>query len=128
MNSNTTGSTSKMILFFFNLQVHVKMYHWQTSAYANHRTTNALYQRLNELVDSFVEKYVGVFGRPMMRADATISVQNMNASKFVSMLDDAEDYLRGPLNKTISKKSELMNIRDELLAELDQTRYLLRLS
>jgi hypothetical protein len=132
MNNNKSLNTNnsaagKMVLFFFELQTGTKMYHWQTTSYANHKATDQLLGKLADLTDSFLEKYFGVFSRPTLRSGASIPVENMNKAKFVKLLKAASEYFRGPLEKLISKNSELMNIRDEMLAEIDQTKYLLTL-
>jgi hypothetical protein len=43
-------------------------------------------------------------------------------------LKQAQDYLRGDLEKVIAKNTELLNIRDEMLGEIDQALYLSTLS
>ena len=128
-NLNSDASRgAKMILFMFELQTSVKMYHWQTESYANHKTTNKLFENISKLIDSFVEKYIGVFGRPSMKIGSSVPVENMTKTKYLRVLKTAQEYFRGPLQKMISKNSELQNIRDELLAEIDQAQYFATLS
>jgi hypothetical protein len=127
LNSNGSAA-AKMVLFMFELQLGVKMYHWQTTSYANHKATDALLGKLADLTDGFLEKYFGVFSRPALRANSSVSVENMTKVKLLKLLNVADDYFRGPMEKLISKNSELMNIRDEILAEIDQTKYLLTLN
>lgn len=127
LNSNNSAA-GKMVLFMFELQLGTKMFHWQTTSYANHKATDKLLEKLADLVDSFLEKYFGLFGRPMLRSGANVPVENMNKAKFLKLVNTADEYFRGPMAKLISKNSELLNIRDEMLAELDQTKYLLTLN
>lgn len=127
LNSNNSAA-GRMVLFLFELQLGTKMYHWQTTSYANHKATDKLLGKLADLVDGFLEKYFGLFGRPVLRSGSNISVENMNKAKFLKLVNAADEYFRGPMGKLISKNSELMNIRDEMLAELDQTKYLLTLN
>jgi hypothetical protein len=105
----------------------LKLFHWQTTSYSNHKSADALMKKISELIDSFVEKYVGVFGRPTMK-DSSIPLTTMNKTKFLNNLKVAQEFLRGPLEKIISKNSELLNIRDEMLAEIDQALYLFTLT
>jgi DNA-binding ferritin-like protein len=127
LNSNGSAA-AKMVLFFFELNCNTKLYHWQTTSYAEHKSTDQLLGKLADLTDSFLEKYFGLNGRPTIRTNSSVSVENMTKTKFLKLLNAADEYFRGPLEKLISKKSELMNIRDELLAEIDQTKYLLTLN
>lgn len=125
-NNNGNKNVSKgatIVLFFFELQMNVKMYHWTTDSYSNHKATDKLLDKLSDLIDSFIEKYIGGHARPVMKSGSTISVQNMTKPKYIKLLKQAQEYLRGDLEKVISKNTELLNIRDEVLAELDQALY-----
>ena len=125
-NNNGTRNGSKgatIVLFFFELQMNLKMYHWTTDSYSNHKATNKLLDKLSDLIDSFIEKYMGAYTRPVMKSGSSISIQNMTKTKYVKLLKQAQEYLRGDLEKVISKNTELLNIRDEMLGELDQALY-----
>ena len=122
-NNNNMSKGAKIIMFFFELQMNVKLYHWTTDSYSNHKATDKLLDNLSDLIDSFVEKYMGAFSRPVMKSGSSIPIQNMTKTKYVKLLKQAQDYLRGDLEKVIAKNSELMNIRDEMIAELDQGLY-----
>ena len=122
-NNNNMSKGAKIIMFFFELQMNVKLYHWTTDSYSNHKATDKLLDNLSDLIDSFVEKYMGAFSRPVMKSGSSIPIQNMTNTKYVKLLKQAQDYLRGDLEKVIAKNSELMNIRDEMIAELDQGLY-----
>jgi DNA-binding ferritin-like protein len=127
-NNNNVSKGAKIVMFFFELQMNVKLYHWTTESYSNHKATDKLLDNLSDLIDSFVEKYMGAFSRPVLKSGSSVSIQNMTKAKYVKLLKQAQDYLRGDLEKVISKNSELLNIRDEILAELDQSLYFATLS
>jgi DNA-binding ferritin-like protein len=114
---------AKIVLYFFELQLNIKLYHWTTNSYANHKTTNKLLEKLSDLIDSFVEKYMGAFSRPVMKIGSNVPIQNMTKTKYIKLLKQAQDYLRGDLEKVIAKNTELLNIRDEMLGEIDQALY-----
>ncbi|AGE52477.1 hypothetical protein PBCVCvsA1_252L [Paramecium bursaria Chlorella virus CvsA1] len=123
VNFKNASSGAKMILFMFWFQTSIKIYHWYTESYANHKATDKVLGKITDLTDSFVEKYIGAFGRPAMR-NSSIPVSNMTKTKYIKTLKTAQEYFRGPLEKLISKNSELLNIRDEILGEIDQALYL----
>ncbi|AGE56211.1 hypothetical protein PBCVNEJV1_179L [Paramecium bursaria Chlorella virus NE-JV-1] len=128
-NNNNNSSAGKMVLFFFELQLKIKMFHWQTTSYSNHKATDKLFDKLADLTDSFLEKYFGSVGkRPVLRSGSSVPIENMTKTKLVKLLDVSVNYLSGPLTKIISKNSDLLNIRDEMIAEINQTKYLLSLS
>ena len=121
-NFKNASSGAKMILFMFWFQTSIKVFHWYTESYSNHKATDKVLEKIMGLTDSFVEKYIGAFGRPAMKS-ASIPVSNMTKTKYIKTLKVAQEYLRGPLEKLISKNSELLNIRDEILGEIDQALY-----
>ncbi len=127
-NNNNMSKGAKIVSFFFELQMNVKLYHWTTESYSNHKATNKLLDNLSDLVDSFIEKYMGAFTRPVLKSGSSIPIQNMTKTKYVKLLKQAQEYLRGDLEKVISKNTELLNIRDEILGELDQSLYFATLS
>ena len=127
-NNNNMSKGAKIVSFFFELQMNVKLYHWTTESYSNHKATNKLLDNLSDLIDSFVEKYMGAFSRPVLKSGSSVPIQNMTKTKYVKLLKQAQDYLRGDLEKVIAKNTELLNIRDEVLAELDQALYFSTLS
>jgi len=121
------NSKGQLVLFFFQFQMATKMLHWQTTSYSAHKTTDKLLGKLSDLSDSFLEKYFGVFGRPALRSNSSVIVENMTKGKYLKLLQEVDKYLRGPVDKMISNNSELKNIRDEILAEIDQAKYLFSL-
>jgi DNA-binding ferritin-like protein len=122
-NNNNASKGAKIVLFFFELQLNLKMYHWTTTQYSNHKATDKLLDKLSDLIDSFIEKYMGAYTRPVMKSGSTVLVQNMTKTKYIKLLKTAQEYLRRDLEKTIAKNTELLNIRDEMLGELDQALY-----
>jgi DNA-binding ferritin-like protein len=127
-NNNNMSKGAKIVLFFFELQLNIKLYHWTTESYSNHKTTNKLLDKLSDLIDNFVETYMGTFSRPVMKIGSNVPIQNMSKSKYIKLLKQAQDYLRGDLDKIISKNTELLSIRDEMLGEIDRALYLSTLS
>ena len=57
MYSNSTKSV--LIRTFLEMLNIVKLYHWRTHSYAEHKATDELYAKLNEHIDTFVEVLLG---------------------------------------------------------------------
>jgi hypothetical protein len=117
------------IQFFFHLRDQIKLYHWQTKVYARHIATDKALEELDKSIDSFVEIYIAKYGRPKMStATNTIRVQNLSEAGAKKLIQAAVKYLQGPLTRHINKiDTDLINIRDELIAELNQLLYLFTL-
>lgn len=118
------------INFFFQLREQIKLYHWQTHSYPRHKATDAVVGALDESIDKYVEVYMGKYGRPKLTGSTnTIRVTNLSEKAIVTFIKSAIAYLNGPLVKGLKPASDtdLINIRDEMLGELNQLLYLFTL-
>jgi DNA-binding ferritin-like protein len=105
----------------------VKLYHWKTKSYAQHKATDELYERLNEHIDKFVEVMLGKNGsRIEMWEKDVLSIQYTNLSDFKGRVYEYRTFLN-QLNNYFdpASDSDLLNIRDEILGDLNQFLYLL---
>ena len=122
--------TSKQIQFLFEIRNQIKLYHWQTYQHARHIATDKYLESLDKHIDYFVEVSMGKYGRPKVTgATATITLKNMTEKTAAIYLNAAREYLQGAFSKTINPKdTDLLNIRDEILGDLNQLAYLFTLS
>lgn len=118
--------SAEMIQFMMTLRDQVKVYHWQTESYARHKATDDLAGSLDESIDKFVETYMGKYGRPKFTArTGTIRVQNFHDKNAPALLREAVAWLTHKLPKHLkSTDTDLLNIRDEIVGELNKTLYL----
>jgi len=113
--------------FFFNLRNQIKLFHWQTHSYPRHKATDAVVEALDASIDKYVEVYVGSYGsRPKLNGvTGTIKLQNMSESSILKFIKKSIAYLEGPLVAHLKpQNTDLINIRDEMLGELNQLLYL----
>jgi hypothetical protein len=126
--SSTT--LAKHIHFFFELREQLKLYHWQTTHYSRHVGTDRILGELDGKIDSFVEVWIGKYGRPRLAgATRTVTVANLSEKQIIGYVKKAADYLIGPLSASLSptKDMDLANIRDEMIGSLNQLLYLFTL-
>jgi hypothetical protein len=114
---------TEYVRFFFTLQLNIKMYHWNTTSYSRHKATDEFGEKLIGLIDKFVEVFIGRYKIKPSPCDIVIFKQYMTDSGSENLLIQAKDYLE----KIQLKDSDLLTIRDELLAEVNQTLYLYQL-
>jgi hypothetical protein len=133
------------ILCFLELLNTIKIYHWSTLSYPTHKATDELHTKLSELVDSFIEIYIGHCSRgkgggggggaglgvPVFKfkseKDASIEFcECKSLDAFCKVLDDNIVHLEG-LTDRLNGYTDLVNIRDEMVGALAQALYLLRL-
>jgi DNA-binding ferritin-like protein len=108
------------------LRNQVKLYHWETKNFARHKATDELVDKLDDNIDKFVEVYVGKYGRPSLNSRTSrIMIRNFNDREAPILLKQAIDWLTSKLPTLLNAKdTDLLNIRDEILADLNKTLYL----
>lgn len=121
--------SAEQIHFFLHLRNQIKLYHWQTHVYSRHIATDKILEDLDTAIDSYVEVYIGKYGRPkVLGKNASITLHNLSEAGAVRLVNAAIKYLQGPLTKTLKPAdTDLMNIRDEIVADLNQLLYLFTL-
>jgi hypothetical protein len=131
-NSNKDMYTpEKMIILCLEMLNIVKLYHWKTLKYSEHKATDELYDELNDKIDEFVETFIGKTGK---RINLT-NVKNMrlvdfnNVDDFKKIIETSKTYLINMSNSPIfsNENTDLLNIRDEILGILNKFTYLLTL-
>jgi DNA-binding ferritin-like protein len=108
----------------------VKLYHWKTHSYAQHKATDELYSKLNENIDTFVETMLGKKGnRVNLIRVKSLPLEDYNSvAEFKKKVDEYKHFL---INMTydsglnITDNSDILNIRDEILGNMNQFSYLL---
>jgi len=112
---------------FFNIRDQVKMYHWQTKSFSEHKATDELVGTLDTNIDKFVEVYMGRYGRPLIKK--TLPVKNLTVTGIRTFITRSTNWLTTKLPRMLKKTdSDLLNIRDEILGDLNQVKYLFTLS
>ena len=121
---NTKGG--EIVTVLFNIRDQVKLYHWQTRSFAEHKATDDLIGTLDTNIDKFVESYMGSYGRPHVRK--TLPVKNLTVSGIRNFISKSVNWLTTSLPRKVKKTdSDLLNIRDEILSDLNQVKYLFTL-
>lgn len=122
--------SAEMIHVLLTLRNQIKIYHWQTRRYARHVATDGLTAKLDDLIDTFVETYMGKYGRPKFTSKTShITLGNYTETRAQTLLEDGVHYLTTHATKTLDAKkdTDLINLRDEIVGELNKVRYLFTL-
>lgn len=126
-------STHRSIVeLFFEMLNTIKLYHWKTSHYATHKATDELHERLSEHTDRFVEVMIGKLPTDRSRISyphSTTPIFDLSSTKeLINKLGEYVKILENFSQMFDSKKdSDLLNIRDEMLGNINQALYLLSL-
>lgn len=98
-----------------------KVFHWQTSSFAEHEAMGEFYEGFNDLMDKFIEAYQGCYGRIMMGCDLEVKPYTMDAP--VAFLSSFKDYISGGARMCVLGNTALSNILDEINGLVEQTLY-----
>ena len=120
----------EITIVFLEMILMVKLFHWKTHSYATHKATDDLYSKFNENMDKFIEVLLGKTGsRIDLMKQKTIKLTDLDSQeKLKSKIDDFKSYLVNlNNNKALSSMSntDLFNIRDEILGDMNKFLYLL---
>jgi hypothetical protein len=129
-NSSLSTFQKEITVVFLEMLMMVKLFHWKTSSYATHKATDELYTKLNANIDSFIEILLGKSGTRIdlmsNKKFRLIDLSNQEALK--REIEAFKGYLVGLNdNKAMLSMSntDLFNIRDTILGDMNQFLYLL---
>ena len=108
-----------------------KVFHWQTQrkpgSFAQHEAFGKAYDDLTDFIDDFVEIYQGKNGVILANGGFNVTLHNLgnDPEEFV---DEFVDYLTNVVPQGLEETdTDLLNIRDEILGEVNKLQYLLTL-
>ena len=111
--------------FVFTVLNQLKIDHWQTKSFAEHKALNKAYEELSELFDTFIEKYYGREGIPDNNITYSIKLDSYKGdliAQYQLLRDNVMDYL---LSIT-ENRGDLKNIQDDIEGEFNHLIYRLQ--
>lgn len=134
-HKNQNQRLNKIVLVFLEMLNTIKLYHWKTLSFAQHKATDELYGKLQDHVDTFVEILMGKDKKRLEMVNKKIET-TLRVNIEHKTPTSEEEYKRkilGYRNILIDldiyfekdQDSDLLNIRDEILGDLNQHLYLL---
>ena len=120
---------SSKLNLLIGLQLQLKINHWQTKGVARHEAFGKTYDALSDLIDDFVEIAMGKYGRFILDEETKtiklINLSEMNPSDMIKTCTEGLIQFSEDLDRTAD--TDLLNIRDEILGNLNKLLYLLTL-
>lgn len=119
---------SELVKLFLEMLTTIKLYHWNTHSFSQHKATDELHGKLSDLVDQFVEVMQGKMFSPNRIRIINEEIRAYTPESKTKMVDKILYYIQQleNLNNVFSdtKDSDLLNIRDEMMGHLNQFLYL----
>jgi DNA-binding ferritin-like protein len=126
-------NSSRYMYHLLNISNQIRVYHWKTHIFSRHKASDELYSNLNELIDRFIE---ALQGRLIIETNdkyfripiplEKIKLIDYNDNNIAELLVSYKIFLEEEM-KSISEYSDLANIRDEMLALINNNIYLFTL-
>jgi DNA-binding ferritin-like protein len=118
----------ELILKLVQIQNQFRFLHWQTFGDAKHRAYGEVYDSIHDHLDTFAEAMMGKYGRPEFPDEFVIAFQDIKALSLQNFIDGIVEFLVSMTEVLDSKyDTDLLNIRDEILAAINKTKFLLTL-
>jgi DNA-binding ferritin-like protein len=127
INTPKNENKAHIARVFLEMLNNIKLYHWKTKSYAQHKATDELYDKLNGNIDEFVEVLLGKDeSRIKLLKKRVDLLDTTNAQDFKTKIYKYRDYLI-EMNEIFDAKkdTDLLSIRDEMLSNINQFLYLL---
>ena len=119
---------STNVQFLLEAQIQFKILHWQTKGFARHNAFGGVYDALGDLIDTFTETAMGKYGRfSFSENEKTLKLQNITELELSLFIKTIKGKLLDMNSDLTDKDSDLLNIRDEMLGEINKLSYLLTL-
>jgi hypothetical protein len=124
-NSSESGEMEdpqeELLCEMLEASAQAKVFHWQTSSFAEHEALGDFYEGFNSLMDKFIESYQGCYGRIMMGCDMEVKPYTLDAP--ITFLEEFKSYISGGARMLVIGNPALTNILDEINALVEQTIY-----
>lgn len=127
--------SKSIITPFLALQNQLKIWHWITDSYAQHKAFGDTYELLDASIDEFIEVFAGRYTKGSLLGSSNLElhlqmymgIDAKQASKEIDVF--IRDFLYGSLLECIQEQdTDLFNIRDTIAGQLNRLKYLLTLS
>jgi DNA-binding ferritin-like protein len=100
----------------------LKIDHWQTSSFAEHKALGTAYKKLDGLFDTFVEHFYGIAGFPNSEVSYKITLSSYS-DNLIAKYNNIRKEVVGYLQSAANNSGDLKNICDEIEGEFNHLLY-----
>ena len=112
---------------FLTIQQQLRLFHWTTKIYNHHIVSGELYEKLDKIVDQFIETMLGKY--ELSINTVTIKTKQVDQKGLLVVMNQFKHYLLNDIDKLLEQmdNNDLKNIRDEMVGDVNQFIFLIRL-
>lgn len=123
---NISTDIGHIALYFTYVRDKMKFYHWSTKSFARHSASDKFVSSLSDKMDRFIEVMQGSEGqRILLPSKSKYIFTNETDETIIKVLKKFRDWLSNDLSSHIKiSNTDLLNIRDDILADVNNTLYL----
>jgi N-acyl-D-aspartate/D-glutamate deacylase len=121
------SNKSHIVHIFLEMLNIIKLYHWKTKSYAQHKATDELHENLSKNIDKFVEVLLGKDESRIRMIEKDIEIMDFSDTmSFKEKMYEYREFLTN-LDRYFNNRtdSDLFSIRDDILADINQFLYLM---
>ena len=124
MNTQKRISLNRLCMNLLNHQIVMKLFHFQTTQYGAHKASDAYIEKYANTLDKFLEVAQGIYGKVTLKK-YSLAGSSHTDENIIKHINGMTTYWRTKIDDILDNYTDLINIRDELIADADQLKYLL---
>ena len=119
------NACAELVSFLFCMSDEIRLYHWRTRSHARHKATCQALAELSTLVDSLVETFIGRYDRPHYPAGfVQLTVRELSDDVAEEVVKSYCNWMKTSFHHLVREHdTDLLNLRDEVLASLHRLLY-----
>ena len=126
-NSVSDKIKQNIMVQFLELLNMIKLFHWKTCSYSQHKSTDLLYEQLNKHIDKFIELLIIKDNKRIKMVNKKMNLIDINdETEFKSKIYEYREFLIN-MDTIFNKRSDsaLISIKDDILVDINQFLYLM---
>jgi len=123
-DKNVMVNLNKLTMNLLNHQIVLKLFHFQTELYGAHKASDGYLEKFAQTMDKFLEIAQGIYGKITLKK-YTLTGSSHSDENIIKHIDGMITLLREKIDDVLGEYTDLINIRDELVGDAEQLKYLL---
>ena len=124
LNTEKIPSLNRLCMNLLNHQIVMKLYHFQTLEYGAHKASDAYIEKYANTLDKFLEIAQGIYGKITLKK-YSLTGSSHTDENIIKHINGMISYWRTKIDDVLDEYTDLINIRDELVGDAEQLKYLL---